>query len=298
MREFLKSLYDPLSERLKNRYLFTFSLSWIIINYRILLILIYQENSIVEKIEFIDTRYWKVDTVLYYPLLTTLIVLFLVPYLNSLVDIILVDSRSRTEESKRQEAMKRIEYDKDIAIKKFLAEKAELEQREGSDSKKIIERYEKEIKDLKFEIGKLRLESQANILNLSAEKRMLQEELANEKLLFSETKQDLLLKLEMEKIEHESLKHIIQNQNSQKTNALKELISIIQKRHPSISKKFALQFPDLNINFNVVIAKGEESILQDTGYIFLEFDQLLSLVKKHKWTYFPNHLKNPYEAPF
>ncbi len=81
IKELLPSLKSHLDERMANPILGTFSLSWIIMNWKAFLFLAFSDKEIEQKISLIESSYSNWATVLWFPLGFTVGYLFLLPWI-------------------------------------------------------------------------------------------------------------------------------------------------------------------------------------------------------------------------
>lgn len=96
MREFINSVMDSYSERIKNPFLGSFSITFFLYNWRAFLILLFSDLKIEEKIKIIDTEYCNIWA-LVIPILIAMFYILVLPYINLLFDWILSISQARKE---------------------------------------------------------------------------------------------------------------------------------------------------------------------------------------------------------
>lgn len=80
-KELLPSIKNHLDDRMSNPVLGTFSLSWILLNWKVFLILIFSTKSIEDKILHIESNLVNWMTMLWLPLIFTVGYLFLLPWI-------------------------------------------------------------------------------------------------------------------------------------------------------------------------------------------------------------------------
>ncbi|MFY0483306.1 hypothetical protein ACI6PS_11940 [Flavobacterium sp. PLA-1-15] len=88
MREFIKSFVDSYSERIKNPFLGSFSISFLLFNWRPLLILLFSDFAIEEKISIIDTYYCNLSAILW-PIGLGIFYVLILPYFNLMIEKLL-----------------------------------------------------------------------------------------------------------------------------------------------------------------------------------------------------------------
>jgi signal transduction histidine kinase len=81
LKEILPSFKKSFEERLSNPILGTFSIAWIIINWRLWTILLFSKKTIEDKITFIEKSYVDWHSLFLYPLIFTVVYLVIFPWL-------------------------------------------------------------------------------------------------------------------------------------------------------------------------------------------------------------------------
>ncbi|WP_339888642.1 hypothetical protein [uncultured Flavobacterium sp.] len=178
MIEFFKGLLEASRDRLKNPILGTYSISFILFNWRPLLFLMFSKASIEDKIIVTNSLYCSWGALLW-PLLITIIIAFGVPYFMLLVDIALVKSKKDRRRIRHDEQIISLDEQITIATKEF-----EIQSRKSGT--KTIELL------------------QDSISSLEIEKQTLQESINSERELNSTEVKKLndVLKNEIEKNNH------------------------------------------------------------------------------------------------
>jgi len=80
VKELFNSVATHLEDRMTNPILGTFSLSWIFINWKVFLILLFSQKNIEEKISFIEAEYASLEFMLFYPITFTCLYLLVTPW--------------------------------------------------------------------------------------------------------------------------------------------------------------------------------------------------------------------------
>ena len=80
IKEILPSIKSHLDERMSNPVLGTFAFSWIVINWKVFLILFFSDKKIEEKISYIESDLSSWTSMLWSPLGFTIVYLFLLPW--------------------------------------------------------------------------------------------------------------------------------------------------------------------------------------------------------------------------
>lgn len=103
LKNFFSSIDDAAKSRVNNPFYGAFIFSWLIFNWKIILILLFSKKNIYSVIEDI-TNHLNANLLLYYPLLASLILLILIPiataiysYFDALIRHIILKSNSTTK---------------------------------------------------------------------------------------------------------------------------------------------------------------------------------------------------------
>lgn len=171
----INDLFQPILFRLKNTYLVTFTFSWIVLNWRVLAILFFSEESVEKKINRIENCFWSMDYTLYYPLATTGIVLFIVPIVNLYSELIVSRVRLLSGRFIHREREAAIKNEGLLSLEKLKAEDAQNEYKESKQKGDLISKYEETISVLSHEKNDL----QSKMLDQINKSRIEKEELVS-----------------------------------------------------------------------------------------------------------------------
>ncbi|MFY0481654.1 hypothetical protein ACI6PS_03540 [Flavobacterium sp. PLA-1-15] len=145
MREFIKSLVDSYSERIKNPLLGSFTISFILFNWRPIFILLFSDEIMESKIQIIDTYYCNVWAMII-PFIVAVLYVIALPYINLFIGRIL--GYSNTEKYKIKE--KTIDNNMGLRKKQALNERELADLRAGTSEinelKSLIEALNEDIK--------------------------------------------------------------------------------------------------------------------------------------------------------
>lgn len=86
MIDFFKTFFETSKERIKNPLMGTFIISWIVINWRPIIILLFSNQSIENRIDYIVTGYSSFNTYFLLPFLLSLFYVIVLPYLMWAID--------------------------------------------------------------------------------------------------------------------------------------------------------------------------------------------------------------------
>lgn len=145
MKELLQSIFSTSKERISNPIIGTFLISWTAFNWKPI-IFIFTSNQIIEdKINYIDSNFSSINNFLLFPLITVLIYILIIPYLNLLFEYLLEFSRIKRNFISISKQKQIIENKKELAIEEIKLEEAQTEFKERKNQNKLIEDLHKSI---------------------------------------------------------------------------------------------------------------------------------------------------------
>ena len=86
LKELLKSILSTSSERIKNPFIGAFAVSWLIFNWKPLLILVFADLKLIQRIQLVDSQYSKIGDNLIWPLIVAVSYMVILPYLMFALD--------------------------------------------------------------------------------------------------------------------------------------------------------------------------------------------------------------------
>ncbi|WP_298238835.1 hypothetical protein [uncultured Algibacter sp.] len=100
LKEFGNSINKIINERLTSPFYGTLIVSWLIINWKIIYLTIFVDSSEIRgtKIDFIVSNYSESSRIIWYPLLTTILIITIVPFITYLAywaSLIFIDLRRK-----------------------------------------------------------------------------------------------------------------------------------------------------------------------------------------------------------
>ncbi|KLE08117.1 hypothetical protein AF79_09145 [Aliarcobacter butzleri L354] len=166
MSDFLKDLQQTFMARIKNMLLLNFIIAWCIVNYKIVLKVIFEETSIDNKLAYLEPSTIGIWYGILLPLIFAAIYIYLVPLLNLYVVIGYNKFVNKKIQNYKVEAQKE-EYK--------LKREVERERLETTEFLKETMQFEKDEEKLKQEKNKLELEKNKNSLQEEFNKLKLEE---------------------------------------------------------------------------------------------------------------------------
>lgn len=117
MRNLLNTISETTASRIKNPFTGAFITSWLVFNWKPLVYIIFSDEKIAEKIKYIESSYSNSWDLLLYPLSSTVIFLFVVPYINLGNEWFIKKSKTDREKRLHEDQILMIERDTRIAEK-------------------------------------------------------------------------------------------------------------------------------------------------------------------------------------
>lgn len=143
MKEFFVSLFSTAQERIKNPFLSSFVFSWIVFNWKAILIVLLSRTSIESRIGVVSTQeaYINISSLLWWPLSCAFIYVFVLPYVMLWIEFLSKHSRELRKDVKNSEIKNDIKRKEECAIEEFSLE-------EAKSGKKTLEELNTRIKTL------------------------------------------------------------------------------------------------------------------------------------------------------
>lgn len=86
VKEIIQSIFDSSRERIKNPIIGAFVFSWMAINWRIVLIILFSNKKVIYKIDLIEAKYIDINLNFWYPLAFAAFYVLILPYVMALFD--------------------------------------------------------------------------------------------------------------------------------------------------------------------------------------------------------------------
>lgn len=111
MKEFIQSLFETSNERIKNPFIGSYIIAFIVFNWRPFIFIVLSDSRIEDKIVVINHEYCKKEA-LFWPLAIALFYTLILPYINLLFDYLLSFSNQRKENRKNENILNNLKQKK------------------------------------------------------------------------------------------------------------------------------------------------------------------------------------------
>lgn len=145
MKELLQSIFLTSKERISNPIIGTFFISWTAFNWKPIIFLLTSDQKIEDKINYIDSNFSTMYNLLLYPLITVLIYILVIPYVNLLFEYLLEFSRIKRNFISISKQKQIIDNKKELAIEEIKLEEAQRDFKERKHQNNLIEDLHKSI---------------------------------------------------------------------------------------------------------------------------------------------------------
>lgn len=115
MKEFLNTFFQASNERLKNPLFFSFLISWIVFNWKPIFTLFLSDKKIEQKITYITENFNGIDTTLYYPILSSLAYVLVLPYFTWGIEILVIFAKTGRKTNFNNEQLSDLKWKQKIA---------------------------------------------------------------------------------------------------------------------------------------------------------------------------------------
>lgn len=175
MKELLQSIFINTNERIKNPFIGSFFTSWILFNWQPIFIMVFSAKNIEEKIKLITSDYNNIWYLLLFPLISAVIYILILPYLNLLFEMILEFSKTKRNYIALNNQKLTISNKQDLAIEEIKFEEAKTEYRERNNHNKMIEDLQKNYVDIENNLIIERNKNSENLKEFNKEILQIQE---------------------------------------------------------------------------------------------------------------------------
>jgi len=170
----IKSLYRSTEERINNPLIGAFFTSWIVLNWKPILFIIFSSRNIEDKIDYIKDNFSNNSLILFWPFGIALFYVIGLPYLNWLFEVLSNKAVTKRNELATDKTINKLKGDVKIEIQKSKVENAKQDYEEQKNYNEIID-------SLSLRINNLENENHGLTLNNNETIDILRNELAESK---------------------------------------------------------------------------------------------------------------------
>lgn len=174
MKEFLQAIFKSTEDRIKNPFVGAFITSWVVFNWKPILYIIFEDETIKKKIDFIreTENYINIENYLWLPLLSSIFYVGILPYVSFLFEFIVKFSHKWRNKVSLEARDKSLELQIGIAKNEITLEEKKTEFRERHSHNQMVEGLQEQIRLLNEaleEASKSHIESMNVILDQKSE---------------------------------------------------------------------------------------------------------------------------------
>ncbi|MBW2936496.1 hypothetical protein KXJ69_00165 [Aureisphaera sp. CAU 1614] len=177
MIDFFKTFFETSKERIKNPLIGTFIISWMAINWRPIVVLLFSDQSIENRIDYIVSCYSSFKSYFLIPFLISLVYVIILPYFMWAVDYLIKKSTVERKRNVLNQVLLDYEGKQKIAIEESKLEDLKANFRDKADLNNQIEllrnqldERDEAIKILNSEVEQQKSENQ-NLMNIVDENK-------------------------------------------------------------------------------------------------------------------------------
>jgi hypothetical protein len=166
MKDIIKSFFEASQERIKNPLIGTFIISWIAINWRPIIILLFSKEKVENRIDYIVANYSTFQTYFLIPFVIALIYVIILPYFMWAVDELIRKSTIGRKNNLLKQTIYDYEGKQQIAIAESKLEDLKASYRDKADFNNQIEQLrnqlderDEHLKSQAFELDNLHKEN-------------------------------------------------------------------------------------------------------------------------------------------
>jgi hypothetical protein len=148
MLDFIKEFFENAKERVKSPLIGTFALTWMIFNWKPILVLLFSNWEIESRISYLEKTYTNQLILVIYPLLVTVFYIFALPYINLGIDKVLTHSNSLRKARIVDNKIKSINDEIKIEIAKINLEEAKANFKDRENTNLKVKELESQIQVL------------------------------------------------------------------------------------------------------------------------------------------------------
>ena len=145
MKELIKSFFESSNERIKNPLIGTFAISWILINWKPVIILLFSKQTIQNKIKEIELNHTSLEYNLIFPILIALFYIILLPYLMWLIDELIKKSTKGRKKNIINQLIIDVKGKQELAIEENQLEDIKADYKEKAELNSQIGELKKDV---------------------------------------------------------------------------------------------------------------------------------------------------------
>ncbi len=145
MKELIKSFFESSKERIKNPLIGTFAISWVLINWKPIFIILFSDLTIIERINEVELNHTSLKYNLITPILIALFYVIILPYLMWLIDELIKKSTKGRKENIITQLVLDVQGKQKLAIEENKLEDIKADYKDKAELNKQIEQLNKEI---------------------------------------------------------------------------------------------------------------------------------------------------------
>jgi hypothetical protein len=167
MKDIIRSFFDASRERIKNPLIGTFIISWIAINWRPIMILLFSEQKVENRIDYIIEQYSSIQTYFIIPFGIALIYVIILPYFMWAVDELIRKSTIGRKKNLLKQTIYDYEGKHQIAIAESKLEDLKAIVRDKADFNNQIEQLRNQLdeRDETLQIQQMEIDQYKKELN-------------------------------------------------------------------------------------------------------------------------------------
>jgi len=147
MKELYKALIATSTDRLKNPFIGSFFISWILFNWRPIFLLVFSDKNIEEKILVIDKDYTLIWSFLWLPLIFSVFYLLVLPYLTWFLEFLSTKANLARKENQISLEIFNLNASQRLAIEESKLEDIKANYREKADMNKQVEELNNQLQN-------------------------------------------------------------------------------------------------------------------------------------------------------
>jgi len=195
MKELISTYLETSKERIKNPFIGAFFISWIVINWKPIIFLLFSDEKIEDKILVIEQKYTSINNGLYYPIVIALIYVVALPYFMWLLEELLKKSTKGRKNNVINQLIVDIQGKQKLAVEESKLEDLKASYREKADLNNKIELLQNQLD-----------ERETTIKQYLSEIETLKEAYSNLELLVDKNENSDISNPEYERLKQEFLK--------------------------------------------------------------------------------------------